>query len=57
MRMVNSMSSPSVALEKPPSATSKSRRNTPKAPLMINSPFILDHATRVAKNPRKYSST
>jgi hypothetical protein len=48
MRIVISMSSPSVALEKPPSATSRSRRNTPNAPLMINSPFISDHAIRVA---------
>jgi hypothetical protein len=57
MRMVISMSSPSVCRENPPSATSRSRRKTPNAPLMINTPFISDHATRVAKNPRRYSST
>jgi len=48
MRIVISMSSPRVALEKPPSATSRSRWNTPNAPLMINSPFTCDHAILVA---------
>jgi hypothetical protein len=36
MRIVSSMSSPRVALEKPPRATSRSRQNTPNAPLTIN---------------------
>ena len=57
MRIVISMSSPSVARENPPRATRTSRRNTPKLPLMIKRPFISDQAIRVAEKPRLYSRT
>jgi hypothetical protein len=57
MRIVNSMSSPNVSLESPPTARRRSRRKTPNAPEMISSPLSAAQPIRAPKNERMYSAT
>ena len=57
MRSTSSMSSPIAAALNPPTSTSASLRNTPKAPEMRNSPPSVLHAVRLAMKARMYSTT